>query len=73
MTELRTEDALARKLLGLPLEEAKAILKEEGIAAEIINYVSLRGVQNANDVRVVRARIEQGSAQVVVSEFLTEI
>lgn len=68
-----TEDTIERALLGLPLEEALSILKNKNIDYAIQEYSSLRGIENAEDKRVLRVRIKDGCAYIVVSVFLTEI
>ena len=67
------EDTIERTLLGLPLEEAISILKENNLRYEIQEYASLRGIENAEDKRVLRVKINDGCAQIVFSKFLTEI
>ena len=73
MITLTAEELLKNEVLGLPLKEAVCLIEQAGLECEIINYRSLRGVEGANDSRVLRCDIYGGCAHVVVSEFLTEI
>ena len=68
-----TEDTIERTLLGLPLKEAISLLEKNNLRYEVCKYSSLRGVEAANDLRVLRVNIVDGCAQIVVSEFLTEL
>ncbi len=60
-------------LLGLPLKEAVSLLRGANLDYKVIEYSSLRGVEGANDERVLRAEISHGCAMLVVSAFKTEI
>lgn len=65
----KTEDIL----LGLPLKEAVELIEKAGLTYNIENYSSLRGIEGADDLRVLRARINNGCAYLIVSAFITEI
>ena len=71
--ELLNVKLTEEKLLGLPLKEAAELLSRSGLEYSVTGYSSLRGVEGAEDERVLRARIEGGCARLVVSKFVTEI
>lgn len=73
MIDRLTEDTHAGAFLGLPLKEVLSAFEEQGIPCEVTEYSSLRGVEGAEDMRVLRVRMDERGAHIVVSAFLTEI
>lgn len=73
MIERYTEDTHAGAFLGLPLKEVLCHFNEQGIPCDVDIYSSLRGVEGADDMRVLRVRMDERGAHIVVSAFLTEI
>lgn len=59
--------------LGLPLSQAEQLLAWEGKRVRVIVYESKRGLQGADDLRVLRCREQEGEVELVVSAFLTHL
>lgn len=61
-------------VIGLELSQAKAILESEGLCVDCIEYVSRRGIENADSTRVIRQReLGEKKAELTVSHFKTQI
>lgn len=59
------------ELLGLPLDEVKAQLEQNGLEVQIVPYKAKRDLEGADDLRVLRCRIDGRQAVLVVSAFCT--
>lgn len=59
-------------LLGRPLSEAEALLKSRGIPCRVTRYEAKRELAHADDWRVVRCAMAQGTAELVACRFATE-
>ncbi len=61
-------------VIGLEEAQAKAILEAEGFCVNCIEYVSRRGIENADSTRVIRQReFGDKKAELMVSHFKTQI
>jgi beta-lactam-binding protein with PASTA domain len=61
-------------VVGLEETQAKAILEAEGFTVNSIEYVSRRGIENADSTRVIRQReLGENSAELTVSHFKTQV
>ncbi len=60
-------------LLGMPLSQAKQLLEGQGKRVKTVQYESRRGVEGADDWRVLRCRERNGEVELVVSAFLTRL
>ena len=60
-------------LLGLPLSQAEQRLAAKGKRVRAVRYESKRGLQGADDWRVLRCREQDGEVELVVSAFLTRL
>lgn len=60
-------------LLGLPLAQAEEILSGLGKRVKTVQYESKRGLEGADDWRVLRCRERDGEVELVVSAFLTQL
>lgn len=61
-------------LLGLPLSQAEQRLSAMGKRVRAVRYESKRGLEGADDWRVLRCReVEDGQVELVVSAFLTRL
>lgn len=60
-------------LLGLNLEEAEALLKQEGQKYVIKRYVSYKPYENPDSRRVLRIREEAGVYELLAGEFITNV
>ena len=63
----------ASELLGMPLSQAEQLLKNQGKRVKIVRYESRRGVEGADDWRVLRCRERNGETELVVSAFFTRL
>lgn len=61
------------ELLGLPLGDALALCKREGWAVNLVDYASRRGVEGANEKRVLRATRAVGGVCLIISAFKTDL
>ncbi len=59
-------------LLGLPLEKAAARLEEENIPYKVVFYHSYKPYDHPDSKRVIRAKVLDGTYELVISEFKTE-
>ena len=60
-------------VLGLPIEEAKRRLLCAGALVTTVGYRSKKGVEGAEDVRVIRQKYRDGAVELVCSAFITEM
>lgn len=60
-------------LLGLPLAQAEEIISGLGGRVKTVQYESKRGLEGADDWRVLRCRERDGEVELVVSAFLTRL
>lgn len=60
-------------LLGLPLAQAEEIVSGLGKRVKTVQYESKRGLEGADDWRVLRCRERDGEVELVVSAFLTQL
>ena len=60
-------------LLGLPLAQAEEIVSGLGKRVKTVQYESKRGLEGADDWRVLRWRERDGEVELVVSAFLTQL
>ena len=60
-------------VIGLIQDEAKLRLEDLGFDVRIKEYVSRRGVENADSTRVVRQRVEGNTVELIVSHFKTRL
>lgn len=60
-------------LLGLPLAQAEEIISGLGKRVKTVQYESKRGLEGADDWRVLRCRERDGEVELVVSAFLTQL
>ena len=60
-------------LLGLPLAQAEEIVSGLGKRVKTVQYESKRGLEGADDLRVLRCRERDGEVELVVSAFLTQL
>ena len=60
-------------LLGLPLAQAEEIISGLGGRVKTVQYESKRGLEGADDRRVLRCRERDGEVELVVSAFLTQL
>ncbi len=61
------------QLLGLPLDQVSKMLEREAIPYRVVYYRSYKPYENADSVRVIRARELDGVYELVVGEFKTGI
>ncbi len=61
-----------RELYGMPVGMADKILQAQGYSLRTVDYMSKRGKAGA-DARIVRADMENGVVNAVVSWFNTDI
>lgn len=60
-------------LLGMPLSQAEQLLESRGKRVRAVRYESRRGVEGADDWRVLRCREQDGEVELVVSAFFTRL
>lgn len=62
------------EVLGWPAQEAKDVLEARGERVRMVVYQARLPLEGANDRRVLRCRrIEDGTVELTVSEFVTVI
>ena len=60
-------------VLGLPLEQARALLEREGVVVAVVEARSKKGVENAVDARVIRQDVlDEAHVRLVYAVFRTE-
>ena len=59
--------------LGRPLKEAVSFLEKEGYTVRVVQYQGRNVIDGADDLRVIRQRINWSEAELVVSLFRTSI
>jgi beta-lactam-binding protein with PASTA domain len=61
-------------VIGLDVSEAKLKLEEQGLEVRIVEYVSRRGIENADSTRVIREQmIGDNVIELAVSHFKTQM
>lgn len=60
-------------LLGLNLRDAEEILAREGKKYTVVCYVSYKPYRDADSVRVLRVREQDGTYELLTGEFITNI
>ena len=61
-------------VIGLDVSEAKQRLESLGFAVRIVEYVSRRGIENADSSRVLRQNdVGDNTIELVVSHFKTQM
>jgi len=61
-------------VVGMAQAQAQALLEAEGYSVSCIEYVSLRGIENADTTRVIRQRrLDDHSVELTVSHFKTQV
>ena len=58
---------------GRPADEAARFLEQKGMQVHMISYAGKREEPAARDMRVMRCRIKEHSAELVVCKFQTDI
>ncbi len=60
-------------LLGRPADEAACFLEKAGLVVRVVPYAAKKELPEANDARVMRCRIVENEAELIVCRFQTDI